>query len=222
MSSWTSPSAAHQRACANGKSMLTTAAFTPSGSSPKRPLNFLDSSEQTLVSSEGTTMSNAARLPSSTRISGVTVERSPEVSAKLGAGSPRRSAGPSSVIGCPLNVTMPARSWMLSVVMYDLHKSEWNSGQHILKSFGVAGHYDFHRNPFADGDVAAPAVRRIWGESRPRRTRYAQRNVVADELLGRPGGNDALQRERPDDSGRLRLSRRPDETLTHFEGRLQH
>ena len=46
--------------------------------------------------------------------------------------------------------------------------------------------------------------------------------VPESSSIGGPGGNDALQRERPDDSRRLRLSRNPHETLTHFEGRLQH
>ena len=41
--------------------MLTTADRTVDGSSPSRALNLRDSSEQTFVSSEGTTIKSAAR-----------------------------------------------------------------------------------------------------------------------------------------------------------------
>ena len=179
--------------------MLTTAARTFAGSSPRRALNFCDSSEQTLVSSEGTTMSSAARLPSSKRTSRLSEVKSPAVNSNCGAGLPASSSGPSSVIGFPLKVTAPARDCTESTVMEHLPKASSNSScQHIFEAIGVARHDDLHCDALADRDVAPPAIGGVRREARPRRARDAQRDVVADELLRRTGGDDALKRKGAD------------------------
>src|SRR5271155_505785 len=145
-----SPWAVDQRDCANGRSIETTEAETPAGSSPSRWLNFCDSSAQTLVSSDGTTTSSAAFLPSSS-FSRLTIDRSPPVRWKSGAASPAFRAGPSSVIGLPLKVMAPARSCKFCVVMPPRFFN--GLAQHLLEAVARARHHHFHSDTLANRDV---------------------------------------------------------------------